>query len=127
MRLLEKRFPYDSSNVRIQGGTGGPTPPEKSEFRSNTGPDPLKNHKATKPAFNGVSLAGRRWPDFSSIWIHSLTKKERSQGWTPLKNFLDPRLAAKAQTRLFHQSSLVRAFAALTHHIGTYIEIQAKL
>ena len=38
---------------------------------SNTGPDPLKNHKATKPAFNvgqssahqrnanGVSLAGR--------------------------------------------------------------------
>ena len=33
-------------------------------FLSNTGPDPLKNHKATKPAFNfgafnGVSLAGR--------------------------------------------------------------------
>ena len=30
-------------------------PPEKSQnigFRSNTGPDPLKNGKATKPAFN---------------------------------------------------------------------------
>ena len=24
------------------------------EFLSNTGPDPLKNHKATKPAFNYV-------------------------------------------------------------------------
>ena len=29
-------------------------------FHSNTGPDPLKNHKATKQALdlNGVSLAG---------------------------------------------------------------------
>ena len=45
-------------------------PPKKHKnlgFLSNTGPDPLKNHKATKPAFNigppakrhlnGVSLA----------------------------------------------------------------------
>ena len=31
-------------------------------FLSNTGPDPLKNRKATKPAFNGVSLEGRWWP-----------------------------------------------------------------
>ena len=45
-------------HARIQrgGGTGGPDapppPPEISQkFRgfSNTGPDPLKNHKATKP------------------------------------------------------------------------------
>ena len=58
------------------GGAGGPDPTLKNHknigFLSNTGPDPLKNHKATKPAFNveyhrlanetplnGVSLAGR--------------------------------------------------------------------
>ena len=30
-------------------------------FLSNTGPDPLKNHKATKPAFNvGLSSARQR-------------------------------------------------------------------
>ena len=43
------------------GGAGGPHPPEKSQnigFLSNTGLDPLKNLKATKPAFNvGPSLA----------------------------------------------------------------------
>ena len=37
-------------------GTGCPDPrPEKSQklgFLSNTGQDPLNNHKATKPAFN---------------------------------------------------------------------------
>ena len=39
-----------------EGGTGGPdTPSEKSQniwYLSNTGQDPLKNHKITKPAFN---------------------------------------------------------------------------
>ena len=44
-----------------KGGRGS-GPPEKSQkligFHSNTGPDPLKKHKATKPAFNfGPSLA----------------------------------------------------------------------
>ena len=43
--------------MRIQrgGGTGGPDPPEKSQkyrVSFNTGPDFLKNYKATKPAFN---------------------------------------------------------------------------
>ena len=37
------------------GGTGGPDHPLKNHknigFLSNTGPDPLKNHKAAKPAF----------------------------------------------------------------------------
>ena len=33
----------------------------KIGFLSNTGPDPLKNHKATKPAFNvGPSMARQR-------------------------------------------------------------------
>ena len=45
----------------FRGGIGGPDNPEKSQnigFLSNTGPDPLKNHNATIPAFNdGPSLA----------------------------------------------------------------------
>ena len=50
----------------IQRGTGGPDPPpppEKSQnlgFLSNTGPDLLKNHKATKPAFNVRPLSARQ-------------------------------------------------------------------
>ena len=41
-----------------RGGTGGPDPPPPPKnhknigFLSNTGPDPLKIHKATKPACN---------------------------------------------------------------------------
>ena len=63
-------------HARIQsGGTGGPDQANHKNigFVSNTGPDPLKNHKATKPAFNvepssarqrktykyGVSVAGQ--------------------------------------------------------------------
>ena len=38
------------------GGTGGPDPLFENDkivgFFSNTGSDPLKNHKAFKPAFN---------------------------------------------------------------------------
>ena len=46
-------------------GIGGPDHPLKNHeniaFLSNTGPDPLKNHKATKPAFNvGLSSAHQR-------------------------------------------------------------------
>ena len=44
------------NHVRIQRGEGGQDPPpEKSQnkgFLSNTGQDPLKNHKDTKHAFN---------------------------------------------------------------------------
>ena len=47
-------------------GFGPPPPPEKSQnigFLVNTGLDPPKNHKATKPSFIVVSsLAGRWWP-----------------------------------------------------------------
>ena len=47
-----------------EGGQGVRTTPEKSQnigFLSNAGPDPLKNHKATKPAFNvGPSSARQR-------------------------------------------------------------------
>ena len=47
----------------------------------NFGPDPLENHIDTKPAFNvgpllvcqrnAISLADRRWPTFSGMWILS--------------------------------------------------------
>ena len=45
-------------------GHGGLENHKTIGFLTNTGPDPLENHKATKPAFNagpslkGVSLAG---------------------------------------------------------------------
>ena len=50
---------------RVRGGAGGrDTPHEKSQnYRvfSNTGPDPLKNYKAIKPAFHvGPSTARQR-------------------------------------------------------------------
>ena len=40
--------------LRSRGGEGVRTPPGKLQnvgFLSNTGPDPLRSHKATKPAF----------------------------------------------------------------------------
>ena len=51
------RLKQKSGHARIQRGMGaGGTdhPPEKSHigFLSSTGPDPLKNHKTIKPAFN---------------------------------------------------------------------------
>ena len=53
---------------RIQRGrtrVGTPPPPplknhKKLGFQSNTGPDLLKNHKATKPAFNVGPLSTRQ-------------------------------------------------------------------
>ena len=43
-------------HAQIQRGTGGPTSPLENHknigFLGNTGPDPLKNHKAIKAAFN---------------------------------------------------------------------------
>ena len=57
---------------KSRGGYRGSGPPLKNHknirFLSNVGPDPLKNHKATKPGkistpakhhLNGISLAGR--------------------------------------------------------------------
>ena len=49
-------------------------------FFSNTGPDTLKNYKATKPAFNvWPSSARKRWSAFSVTWIVSpLFNKEKN-------------------------------------------------
>ena len=44
-------------------GPGPPPPPEKSQnigFLCNTGPDPFKNYKAKKPAFNVGQSSGRQ-------------------------------------------------------------------
>ena len=45
-----------------RGGAGGPDPHHKNiGFLSSTDPDPLKNHKRTKPVFNlWPSLACQR-------------------------------------------------------------------
>ena len=47
-----------------RGGQGVRTPPLKNHinkgFLCNTGPDPLKNHKATKPAFNVEPSSARK-------------------------------------------------------------------
>ena len=59
--------PYQNITDHIRGsrggGTGGtdPHPPHLENhkaigFLSNIGPDPLENHKATKPAFNIVMV-----------------------------------------------------------------------
>ena len=66
-------------HVRIRGGTGGSDPPLKNDkaigFLSKTGPEPLKIHKATKPAFNaGQPLARQR---------NTIEAREKKRIWTP--------------------------------------------
>ena len=77
------------------GGARDPNPPpphcktEKNIGFRNTGPVPLKNHKATKPAFNiGPSSALFKWrftggpktaPSYSGILILSSTKETLSK------------------------------------------------
>ena len=52
---------YQAPCVDSEGGTGGPDPHLENDknvgFLSNTGPDPLKNHKAFKSAFNVLCWA----------------------------------------------------------------------
>ena len=51
-----------------EGGDRGSGFPEKSQnigYLSKTGPDPLNNHKATKPAFNVVPSSARQR---NAIW-----------------------------------------------------------
>ena len=76
--------PFLFLHARIQRGSRGSVPSLKKYknigFLSNVGPDPLKNHKATKPAINvWPSWARRWWPLFNGIWIISPQEKE---SWT---------------------------------------------
>ena len=78
-----------------RGGTGDPdpsSPPLKNhknlEFLSNTGLDPLKNHKATKPEFNvwpfewcfavGQIMAHLKW-----YLDHLSSQLQKRQNWIP--------------------------------------------
>ena len=66
----------EATHARIQRGWQGVWTPEKSQtlgFLINTGPDPMKNHKATNPAFK----TRRR---------KNNNNKKRSQKWTPSEN-----------------------------------------
>ena len=97
-----------------EGGQGLRTPPPPPEnhinigFLSNTGPDPLKNHKVTKPDFNvGPSSAHQRNAILMYGWhaddapfiavsgssIPLSNKKKTLSNLEPLcNNFLDPRM-----------------------------------
>ena len=76
------------------GGTRGGAPPSLKNHKNidNTGPDPLKNHIATKPAFNvGPSFARQRNPiSMAFRWgddygpIKAVKKQTHYQIWTPL-------------------------------------------
>ena len=86
-------------HARIQRGGGGSAPfPENHKtigFLSKSGPDPLKNHKAIKPAFNvspssarqqnAIQMAFRWRADGSPLIVvfgsslPSLTKKEKKE------------------------------------------------
>ena len=73
------------------GGRGADHPPQKKhksiEFLSNTGLDPLKNHKATNP----YSVSSHRgwWADNCPLLVlfgspHSKNKtKKKCKSWTP--------------------------------------------
>ena len=74
---------------RVEGGQGVRTTlknHKNKEFLYNTGPDPLKKHKATKPEFYvGPSSARQRnagWPMMTpsiSIWILSALIKKKTK------------------------------------------------
>ena len=48
------------NHARIQRGGGGAGGHKNIGFSINTGPNPLKNHNATKPAFNFKSSSARQ-------------------------------------------------------------------
>ena len=89
--------------VGSRGDGGTDPPPEKSQhyigFPSNTGPDPQKSHKVTKPAFNvGPSMYDRRFvggPMLVRLWwyLDRLSPHQlRKPRW---QNFLDLRKMRK--------------------------------
>ena len=73
-------WPYVDTCADPEGDrvSGPPPPPLKNKknigFLSNTGPDPWKITKL--PNQHSMLSHHRWWPDFSGIWIHSLTKKK---------------------------------------------------
>ena len=89
MSTLSASYSVNSNPYHMGGSRGEtvgpdpPPPPEKSQnivFLSKTGPNPLKNHKAIKPAFNfrPLSLVDRRWPAYSSIRLDPLPPRQKT-------------------------------------------------
>ena len=64
MRALKAHVSLYARIQRVGEQDRTPTPPpplekhKNIEFVSNTGPDPLKNHITTKPAFNVEAIIG---------------------------------------------------------------------
>ena len=82
----ETAYAHILAHERIQMGGEGNPPPEKSQnigFLCNTGPDPLKNHKATKPAFNVGLVSARQRIAISMVF------RWRANGG-PFQRYLDP-------------------------------------
>ena len=85
------------------GGAGGPDPPPPPSLKNhenigllgNSGPDPLKNHEATEPAFNagGPMMVRFLWYFEIRSSHRSSTEKKNVVKVGPLwQNFLDPRM-----------------------------------
>ena len=72
---------YPLLMCRSRGGAGGPDPPLKKYknvgFLSNTGPEPLKNPKATKRAIIGLPAKRHLNKANSGIWILLPSAKKR--------------------------------------------------
>ena len=96
---------YADLNECPKGGEEVRTSPEKYKnigFLSNSGPDPLKNHKATKQAFNVWPSSGRQpnatYIHFDPLSLHKKKRNKRKKRtlseFDPLRqNFLDLRMS----------------------------------
>ena len=133
-------------HVRIQRGGQGSGPPLKNHknigFLGNTGLDRLKNHKATKPAFNhGWANIGtpakRHWNDdcplmlvFGSFLSLSTKKKKKMSKLDPLwQNFLDPRrhVLALASLHFYTDSPESSLFTHLKQKMSPFKTMQLYL
>ena len=84
-------------------------------FLSNTGPDPLKNQKATKQAFNVGPTSARQRNAIGGplivvfgCFLPSSTKRKTLSNLDPLwQNFLDRRMQFQQQTTLFSMKELL--------------------
>ena len=100
-----------------EGGQGVQTTPLKKNigFPSKTGPDPLKNHKTTKPTFNvgpssacqrnAIKMAFRWRADDGPLLVlfgSSLSLHKKNVRFGPLsQNFLDPRMCGHAACNIY--------------------------
>ena len=99
------------------GGAGGPDPVKNHKnigFSSNTCVDSLKNHKATKQAFNVGPSSARLMAFRMRTDDGSSTKKPLSKLDPLWQNFLDPRMVYTYKLYMFsgHRINEMRFSAA---------------